>query len=151
MKEDTAQWVPLRPSMGRQYDVMEGLSHLTKGDSAEFKIPATHIYVKVLDVKDQQGYQAALAKEKEGQKEKDAQIIQKYVDSTGEKAKISDDGVNVIVHKEGTGDNIKDGQIVSLMYTGETLDGTVFDSNQDSSFHHTDPLEFPVGKGRMIP
>src|SRR5699024_9740943 len=65
MKEDKGQWVPVQPSSGQQFDMMEGLSLLSKGDSAEFKIPSTHIFVKVLDVQDQKGYQEALEKEKE--------------------------------------------------------------------------------------
>ncbi len=151
VKKTEDQWVPVRRSTGRQYDMMEGLALLSKGDSAEFKIPATHIYVQVLDVQDQQGYQAALAKASEHQKEIDAGIIKKYVDSVGAQAKMTDDGVAVIVHQAGEGETVQDGQSVSLMYTGKTLDGTVFDSNQDSSFNHTDPLNFQLGQGRMIP
>lgn len=163
------RWLPLQKSMGRKFDIMEGLAKLSKGDSAEFMIPADsvmnpmnrpsfveagdkiHIYVRVHDIRDKEGYQSALAKEKIEQKQKDQQVIQNYLDSTGQKAKATDDGVYVIVHKAGEGPLPEEGQTVSIMYTGKTLDGTVFDSNMDTSFHHTDPLVFPLGQGRMIP
>lgn len=45
----------------------------------------------------------------------------------------------------------KAGDKVALMYTGRLADGTVFDSNVDPKFGHTDPLEFTLGAGQMIP
>ena len=161
-------WLPLQKSMeGQKYDLMEGLALLSKGDSAEFQVPADsvmgpmrppfvengdiiHIYVRMQDIQDKSGYEDAMAKEAAAQNEVDAGIIKKYLDSTGQQATTTDDGVNVIVKKEGTGEAAKDGQTVTIMYTGKTLDGTVFDSNMDTAFHHTDPLVFPLGQGRMI-
>ncbi len=162
------RWLPLQKSNGQKYDMMEGLSLLSKGDSAEFVIPADsvmgpmnrppfvekgdkiHIFVKVHDIQSKEGYEDAVAKEEKEQNAKDAQIIKHYIDSTGQKATATDDGVYVIVHKEGSGPTPKEGQTVSIMYTGKTLDGQVFDSNQDTAFHHTDPLIFPLGQHRMI-
>ncbi len=162
------RWLPLQKSNGQKYDMMEGLALLSKGDSAEFVIPADsvygprnrppfveegdkiHIYVKVHDIQNKEGFEDALAKEEKEQNTKDAQIIKHYVDSTGQKATATDDGVYVIVHKEGSGPTPQEGQTVSIMYTGKTLDGKVFDSNQDTTFHHTDPLIFPLGQHRMI-
>lgn len=161
-------WVPLQKASGRKYDMMEGFALLSKGDSAVFEIPADSVmnpmnrppfvdsgdvirlYAKVLDIRNEEGYKSALEKEKIAQKQKDADIIKAYLDSTGQKATATDDGVYVIVKKEGTGDLAQDGQTVSIMYTGKTLEGKVFDSNMDSSFHHTDPLVFPLGQRRMI-
>ncbi len=163
------RWLPLQKSSGQKFDIMEGLALLSKGDSAEFLIPADsvmnpmnrppfvdsgdiiHIYVKVHDIRNEEGYKSAMAKAKIEQKQEDQKIIQQYLDSTGQKGQATDDGVYVIVHKEGEGAPAEKGQTVSIMYTGKTLDGTVFDSNIDSSFHHTDPLVFPLGQGRMIP
>ncbi len=162
------RWVQLQKSLGQKYDVMEGLALLTKGDSAEFKLPVNgvknrnrpsyvkagdvlHYFVKVLDVKSKKEFASIMSQNEAKQNKIDGKIIQHYIDSIGVTPKISTQGVNVIVHKEGKGNNIKEGETVSIMYTGKTLSGKIFDSNQDTSFHHTDPLLFSLGKGRMIP
>src|SRR5699024_8616661 len=63
------RWLPLQESNGQKYDLMEGLALLSKGDSAEFRVPADsvmknpmnrppfveegdmiHVYVRVLDI-----------------------------------------------------------------------------------------------------
>jgi len=41
---------------------------------------------------------------------------------------------------------VKDGDTVSIHYTGTLIDGTVFDSSEGR-----DPLEFVVGSGQIIP
>lgn len=40
----------------------------------------------------------------------------------------------------------KQGDTVSIHYTGRLLDGTVFDSSEDR-----DPLQFTIGEGNLIP
>lgn len=42
--------------------------------------------------------------------------------------------------------NAKDGDTVSIHYTGRLEDGTVFDTSQDR-----DPLTFKLGEGKVIP
>ncbi len=37
-----------------------------------------------------------------------------------------------------------------MNYTGTLLDGTKFDSNEDTTFHHVQPYEFPLGRGQVI-
>ena len=49
------------------------------------------------------------------------------------------------------GEEAKAGDTVAMNYTGRLEDGTVFDSNIDPNFGHTDPLEFTLGAGQMIP
>lgn len=162
------QWMPLQDPSGQKYDLMEGLALLSKGDSVVFRIPADsvmngfnrppfvedgdmiHVHVNVFDIQSEDGYQKELAKENEEQDQKDAGIIDHYVDSLGGKSVVTDDGVHVIIHEDGEGEKAQDGQNVSIMYTGKLLDGTKFDSNVDTSFHHSDPLDFVVGSGMMI-
>jgi FKBP-type peptidyl-prolyl cis-trans isomerase FkpA len=40
--------------------------------------------------------------------------------------------------------------VVSVKYRGTDFDGRTFDTNMDSSFHHTDPYKFYVGTGSVI-
>lgn len=164
------RWLPLQKSNGQPYDMMEGLALLSKGDSAEFLIPADsvmknpmsrppfvkngdtiHIYVRVLDVRSEEQYHAALEEESKQQKATDDAIIKAYVDSLHWQAEKTENGVYVIKTKEGNGPQPQDGQQVSVMYTGKTLDGEAFDSNVDSTFHHTEPLTFMMGRQAMIP
>jgi FKBP-type peptidyl-prolyl cis-trans isomerase FkpA len=44
----------------------------------------------------------------------------------------------------------KEGQMVSVKYTGMTMDGKKFDSNVDTSFHHTEPYQLTLGQGGVI-
>lgn len=47
----------------------------------------------------------------------------------------------------GEGDEVKDGDWVSVHYTGCLEDGTKFDSSLDRG----EPIEFPLGVGYVIP
>ena len=59
-------------------------------------------------------------------------------------------GAFVEVVAPGTGELIKQGNFVSVNYTGTTFDGKVFDSNTDTTYKHVEPLRFSVGVGQMI-
>lgn len=61
------------------------------------------------------------------------------------------DGVFMVVHKEGAGAKADSGKLVKVNYTGRLKDGTVFDSNIDSTFGHVEPLQFTVGMRQVIP
>jgi peptidylprolyl isomerase len=51
------------------------------------------------------------------------------------------------MEKEGEGPKPQASQTVKVHYTGSLLDGTVFDSSRERG----DPIEFPLGVGRVIP
>jgi FKBP-type peptidyl-prolyl cis-trans isomerase len=72
--------------------------------------------------------------------------ILKYIEENKITAKPSATGVYYIETTKGKGDNIKNGQTVSLMYTGKFLDGQTFDSNAGR-----DPLTFVVGSHMVVP
>lgn len=55
-------------------------------------------------------------------------------------------GLEYVEIQAGTGAQAKAGDTVRVHYTGKFLDGKVF----DSSLSHGEPLEFPLGKGRVI-
>ena len=55
-------------------------------------------------------------------------------------------GLEYVETEAGTGAQAKAGDTVRVHYTGKFLDGKVF----DSSLSRGEPLEFPLGKGRVI-
>jgi len=50
----------------------------------------------------------------------------------------------------GTGAEAKNGDMVSVNYTGTLTDGTKFDSNTDPKFNHVQPFQFTIGAGQVI-
>ncbi len=44
----------------------------------------------------------------------------------------------------------KNGDVLSMNYTGKLTNGTVFDSNVDPKFNHVQPFEFKLGAGMVI-
>ena len=62
-------------------------------------------------------------------------------------AKKTASGLMYIVEKQGTGAQAVAGKTVSVHYTGMFPDGKVF----DSSVERGQPIEFPLGQGRVIP
>ncbi|HXH17763.1 MAG TPA: peptidylprolyl isomerase [Chitinophagales bacterium] len=61
-------------------------------------------------------------------------------------AKETASGLMYIIQQEGTGENPAPGKTVSVHYNGTLVDGTKFDSSYDRG----QPLEFPIGQGRVI-
>ena len=59
----------------------------------------------------------------------------------------TDSGLKYTDQKIGTGDFPSKGDLLVVHYTGTLEDGTVF----DSSIKRNQPIEFPVGTGRVIP
>ena len=55
-------------------------------------------------------------------------------------------GLRTVLVKEGSGDLVQRGDLVSVLYKGELLDGKVFDQTVDA----TKPFTFRVGRGQVI-
>jgi peptidylprolyl isomerase len=55
-------------------------------------------------------------------------------------------GLTVMVTRQGTGQMLKNGDMVLVHYTGLLTDGTKFDSSRDRG----QPIEFELGAGRVI-
>lgn len=149
--------LPIQKSRDK-FDLMDGFAQLREGDSAIFVLPLDSMPNKppmakpgdkmfvhfVVDSK----YSVA------SQTQKEEKEIKEYIDKKKLKATQSPKGVYIAVTQEGTGAQPKNGDIVSVNYTGRLLDGTMFDSNTDSTIRPgmpLQPLEFPVGEGRVIP
>ncbi|MGH2645142.1 MAG: FKBP-type peptidyl-prolyl cis-trans isomerase, partial [Chitinophagaceae bacterium] len=93
----------------------------------------------------------ALALEEKAEVAKEDSIIQVYMNTNHLTGTKTPEGVYVITQQPGSGAQPQNGQEVTMMYTGKTLEGQIFDSNEDSAFHHTQPLIFTIGRGMMIP
>lgn len=152
-------------------DLTEGLMMLTKGDSAVFRVPLDSMLksgnqplpwmqtgkgmkvefaIKVVTVKTSaqlQEEQKAASAQQTGVDEK---LISDYLAKNGIKAQRTASGLYYKVDKMGTGATPKQGNTVSMNYTGKTLDGTPFDSNVDPAFKHVQPFEFKLGVGQVI-
>lgn len=57
-----------------------------------------------------------------------------------------DDSLDVEIITEGTGDNITEGSIVAMHYTGKHEDGSTFDSSHGRGM----PFKFKQGSGQVI-
>jgi len=57
-----------------------------------------------------------------------------------------DNGLEIKIIQEGTGDMAVNGDVVSVHYTGTFVDGTKFDSSLDRK----EPFRFQLGAGRVI-
>ena len=76
---------------------------------------------------------------------KKKELEQKMKDLTSD-AKATESGLKYIMIKEGKGPKPKMGQTVSVHYAGYLTSGQKF----DSSYDRNQPIEFPIGTGRVI-
>jgi len=81
----------------------------------------------------------------------DDAILNDYMTKNKIVATKSDLGAYVSLTDPGTGDYLDNNSIAEVKYTGKTLDDSVFDSNIDPKFGHTDPLDVDMGEFRMLP
>ena len=76
---------------------------------------------------------------------KKKELEKKMKDLTSD-AKATESGLKYIIIKEGKGPKPKMGQTVSVHYAGYLTNGQKF----DSSYDRNQPIEFPIGTGRVI-
>src|SRR4051812_5172004 len=62
----------------------------------------------------------------------------------------TESGLGYIDLKKGTGPTPKEGQEVTIMYTGKLTNGETFDSNEDPKFGHPQPFTYHVGVDHMV-
>lgn len=89
--------------------------------------------------------------EAEEQKKKDLVTIENWLKSKNISTERGAKGTFVHIEQPGNGPACDSGKFVSVMYTGRLIDGKVFDSNTDTSFHHAgQPYTFQIGVGGAI-
>jgi FKBP-type peptidyl-prolyl cis-trans isomerase FkpA len=77
--------------------------------------------------------------------------LQEYFAKNNLQPQKTTSGLYYIIEKTGSGPKPTQGQVVTVNYTGKTLDGNTFDSNVDPQFKHVAPFEFQAGSGQVIP
>lgn len=124
-----------------KYDTMKYLGFAVKVDS-------------IFDRKTVQGLRDKAEAEQKKQQEmmlamqaEEPAAIAKYIADNKITAKPSATGVYYIETGKGKGDNIKNGQAVTLKYTGKFTDGQIFDSSEKSG----QPLQLVLGQHQVIP
>ena len=115
-----------------QGDVMESVKIVRDGAAAE-SFNADEVFVEK-----QEYYKKAEAEKEEKQKSELAALI--------EKGTTTPSGLTIITEKEGSGPRPQSGQTVSVHYAGYLTSGKKF----DSSFDRNEPIQFPIGTGRVI-
>jgi FKBP-type peptidyl-prolyl cis-trans isomerase FkpA len=160
--------MPKEDSMANlQLGSIEALMKMTAGDSLvvrrdldsfmkkqmSFAKPTDKIEFRysLISIKTKEQFDADLKKQSAAQSETDDKLITEYLAKNNITAQKTASGLYYVISQPGTGANATAGQTVKVMYTGKLLDGKVFDSNIDPKFQHPEPLEFPLGKGNVIP
>ncbi len=150
-------------------DPVEGFMLMVAGDSAVFKLPVDSLIkaggqappgmkagqtiewdVALISVRTDAEEKVATEKKNAEQKGIDDKILQQYFTKNNIKPLKTASGIYYTISKEGTGEKVKTGETASVNYTGKLIDGKVFDSNEDSAFHHVESFNVEVGTGHVI-
>ena len=150
-------------------DPVEGFMLMVAGDSAVFKLPVDSLIkaggqappgmkagqtvewdVALVSVRTDAEEKKETEKKNSEQKGIDDKLLQEYFTKNNLKPLKTVSGIYYVISKEGTGEKVQAGQSVSVNYTGKLIDGKVFDSNEDSAFHHVEAFTVEVGKGHVI-
>ena len=78
---------------------------------------------------------------------RDEEILKAYIAANNLTAQRQPSGLYVVMTQAGTGALPTKGQTVSVLYTGTTLDGKVFDS---TSNRNNAPFSFKIGQGEVV-
>ncbi|MGE9515929.1 MAG: FKBP-type peptidyl-prolyl cis-trans isomerase [Solitalea-like symbiont of Acarus siro] len=161
--------IVMQEDLLKDNEIMKGLTLLTAGDSATFRIPIEAM-IKNMPVdpflrnyirKDGKViYDITITKvvlkeqlEKEQKEKADKQnaidnpLIDKYVSSKKLDLQTLPSGIRYKMIKPGVGETAVVGDTVKLHYKGSLLSGKVF----DSSYDRKSPISFPVVKGQTVP
>ena len=115
-----------------QDDKIIEIDIIRKGENAK-KFDSKAIFDKELEKLEKQAAEKA-------KKAKEA------IDALKKGAKVTSSGLAYKIIKKGTGAKAEAGKTVSVHYTGKLSNGTKF----DSSYDRNQPLEFELGRGRVI-
>ena len=131
---------------------------IKSGDKVQYFVKLVSVKTKDQVQKEQQ---AAFTKQMQEQMEKqkkdaakqlinDDKDLQAYFAKNHLTPTKTASGLYYTIKEEGSGELPKTGDTIVMNYTGTLLDGTKFDSNEDTAFHHVSPFQFSLGKGQVI-
>lgn len=128
------------------------------GDKVQYFIKLVSVKSKAAVIKEQTAafekqMKEQMAKQKAAaakQAVKDDKTLQAYFAKNKITPLKTASGLYYTIKEEGNGDKAAANDSVSMNYTGRLLDGTKFDSNEDTAFHHVQALEFVLGRGAVI-
>ena len=128
------------------------------GDKIQYLIKLVSVKTKEQIQKEQQALidkqiKAQMAKQKEAadkQLMKDDKALKDYFTKNNLTPVKTASGLYYKIIEEGFAEKPLAGDSVIMNYTGHLLDGTKFDSNEDTAFHHVIPLQFILGRGMVI-
>jgi len=126
-----------------------------KGDRLIYNVKVLDVFpndslARIDNSKEMSIEQERQQKEMAGAKEKERKEIETYLSTNKINAQKTPKGAYVQIIAMGDGPQADSGKLVSLRYRGTTFAGKTFDTNMDSSFHHSEPLRFVVGANTMI-
>ena len=141
-----------------QGDLYEGFRMMHVGDVMSFMINADSVYrkqfhapiipgFKVEEAMTEEAYQQMKQAELAALQQKAQDDFNAYLTANGIDAQPLESGLVYVCTQKGRGPKPTANQNVKVHYTGKLLDGTVF----DSSVERGEPIEFPLGVGRVIP
>jgi FKBP-type peptidyl-prolyl cis-trans isomerase len=128
------------------------------GDKVQYFIKLVSIKPKELVQKEQQAaFMKQMNEQMAKQKAEAAKLVvkdDKTLQAYFTKKKIAPvktaSGLYYTIKEEGSGEKAMAGDTVTMNYTGTLLNGTKFDSNEDTAFHHVSPYTFVLGRGVVI-
>lgn len=154
------------PGANKAMDPTEVITMLSAGDSAvihtiidsnarkqlTFAKPTDKIeyHFTMVSVMTKEQFEADQKAKASGQAQADDKLITEYLAKNNITAQKTASGLYYTISKPGSGDNASAGKMVKVKYTGKLLDGTVFDSNIDPKFQHSEPLEVTLGQKQVI-
>jgi peptidylprolyl isomerase len=146
----------------------EALKMLKTGDSGVFKIPADNFFeittqtdvpyfikkdamlkfeIKVNQIFTEEELQKEYEKYLSQKEAEEKQILKEYLTVESITEEPTESGLYIISLEKGKGKKAEKGKTVSVHYTGQFINGQVFDTSIESGT----PFEFELGAGKVIP
>ncbi|HMK05751.1 MAG TPA: FKBP-type peptidyl-prolyl cis-trans isomerase [Ferruginibacter sp.] len=117
-------------------NIFQTQQQVDSANKAEMVTARPRIYRKQMEMVEKE------IEKNKAQIDADGQKISDYLMKNNIKATKGKWGTYMIIHTEGTGEKVTNNDIVTVNYTGKTLDSSiVFDSNIDPKFGHVQPYD----------